>query len=269
MSDLLPAMVAAARRAAEERARTALSGAVEREAQSRHPRADEFRESLRTPGIRVIAECKRRSPSRGILRRQYEPAQIAHGYEAAGAAAISVLTEPAFFDGSLDHLRAVRAASGLPLLRKDFVVTPFQILEARAAGADAVLFIVAALDDALLRALIEHASQMEIAALVEVHDRSELARALDAGAVTIGVNSRNLKTLHVDTGAFEQLIDHIPDEIVAVAESGLKSAEDLRRLRATGYDAFLIGERFMTQPHPGIALAELRAAASAEVEELR
>src|SRR6478672_8451588 len=140
---------------------------VEREAQGRRPQADAFRASVTAAGIRVIAECKRRSPSRGVLRREYEPAEIARAYESAGAAAISVLTEPTFFDGSLDHLRAVRAATRLPLLRKDFTVTPYQILEARAAGADAVLLIVAALDDPSLRVLIEQAREIEVAALVE------------------------------------------------------------------------------------------------------
>jgi indole-3-glycerol phosphate synthase len=269
MSDLLPAMVAAARRAAEERARVTTASAVEREAQTRHPRAEAFRESLSTPGVRVIAECKRRSPSRGILRRQYEPAEIAREYDLAGAAALSVLTEPTFFDGSLDHLRAIRAVTRLPLLRKDFIVTRYQIAEARAAGADAILLIVATLDDATLRALIDTAREFALAPLVEVHDAADLARALDAGATTVGVNSRNLRTLHVNPQVLEDLIADIPEDTVAVAESGLKSGDDLRRLRSVGYDAFLIGERFMTQPSPGAALAELTAAARPAVEELR
>ncbi len=188
---------------------------------------------------------------------------IARGYETAGAAAISVLTEPTFFDGSLDDLRAVRAAVRCPLLRKDFIVTPYQIAEAAAAGADAVLLIVAALDDAQLAALAATARQYGLAALVEVHDQAELVRALGAGARVVGVNSRNLRTLAVDTGVFDTLGRQIAPGLVAVAESGLRNPEDLRRLHLVRFDAFLIGERFMTAPDPGAALAELRAAAGA------
>jgi indole-3-glycerol phosphate synthase len=269
MNDLLPAMVAAARRSADERERRMPPGVVDREAAARRPRGGAFRQSLQAPGIRIIAECKRRSPSRGVLRVQYDPAAIARGYEAAGAAAVSVLTEASFFDGSLDHLRAVRDAVTLPILRKDFIVSPFQILEARAAGADAVLLIVAALDDAQLRELHRLALSLELAALVEVHTREELARALHAGATCIGVNSRNLRTLKVDLAIFDELALEIPQDAVAVAESGLRTPEVLRRLRAAGYDGFLIGERFMSVVDPGAGLAELRASAAAELEELR
>src|SRR4051812_38107245 len=184
--DVLTAIAAAARKSADERERRSVRE-LEREAASRVPRGAAFRSGLHAAGIRVIAECKRRSPSRGILRVSYDPVAIAREYEQAGAAAISVLTEPAFFDGSLDHLREVRAGVTLPLLRKDFIVTPFQLLEARACGADAVLLIVAALDDPALRELMAQTRSLGLAALVEVHDRDELARALDAGADTIGV----------------------------------------------------------------------------------
>jgi indole-3-glycerol phosphate synthase len=269
MNDLLPAMVAAARKAAEERERALPPGTIERQAAEHGPSASAFRDALRRPGIRIIAECKRRSPSRGVLRGDYDPASIAAEYESAGAAAISVLTDSAFFDGSVDHLRAVRKAVRLPILRKDFITTPFQIVEARAAGADAVLLIVAALDDQRLRRLMDEAERLGLAALVEVHDRDELTRALQAGAVIVGVNSRNLRTLDVQPAVFEELVLGIPNEAVAVAESGLRNAEDLRQLRAAGYDGFLIGERFMTEAHPGAALQELRAAAGAELEELR
>jgi indole-3-glycerol phosphate synthase len=268
-SNLLPAMVAAARRSAEERERRLAPGVVERDASARTPHGDRFLESLARPGIRIIAECKRRSPSRGILRPEYDPAAIAARYEEAGAAAISVLTETSFFDGSIDHLRSVRAAVDLPILRKDFISIPFQVLEARAAGADAVLLIVAALDDQRLRELREFAASLGLAALVEVHTREELTRAVQAGATCIGVNSRNLRTLSVQPAVFEELVLGIPQDIVAVAESGLRTAEDLRQLRASGYDGFLIGERFMTQPDPGAGLAEVRASAAAELEELR
>lgn len=269
MTDLLPAIVASARRSADERERATPRGDLDRLAAARQPRGGVFRETLSTPGIRIIAECKRRSPSRGVLRQHYDPAAIARGYEAAGAAAISVLTEASFFDGSLDHLRAVREATTLPILRKDFIVTDYQVIEARAAGADAVLLIVAALDDQRLKRLLTTATDAGLAALVEIHDREELTRALEVGATTVGVNSRNLRTLDVHPGIFDELVLGIPSGTVAVAESGLKASEDLRRLRASGYDAFLIGERFMAEMDPGAAMAELRAAAAAELEELR
>ena len=153
--------------------------------------------------MNVIAECKRRSPSRGVLRADYDPVAIARGYAEAGAAAISVLTEPTFFDGSLDHLRAVRAAVAVPVLRKDFIVSEYQILEAKAAGADAVLLIVAALDPVELRALAGCAAGLGLDALVEVHDAGELRAAIDAGARIVGVNNRNLRTLEVDVKASE------------------------------------------------------------------
>ena len=211
--------------------------------------------------VPVIAECKRRSPSRGILRHPYDPSQIAAGYERAGAAAISVLTEPTFFDGSLDHLSAVRSCVGIPILRKDFIATSFQLVEARAVGADAVLLIVGALDTKTLRRLIGEAAQQDLATLVEVHSREELQAALDAGATVVGVNSRNLKTLEVDLAVFDALIADVPDDVTVVAESGLRVAADIRRLRSAGYDAFLIGERFMTAGNPGEALGQLLAAA--------
>jgi indole-3-glycerol phosphate synthase len=255
-SDLLTAVVAGAVRSAELRA-AAGREAVAREADRRRPRGAMFHASLKAPGIRVIAECKRRSPSRGVLRPAYDPAAIARSYAAAGAAALSVLTEPTFFDGSLDHLRAVRDAVDLPLLRKDFVVTDFQVLEARAAGADAVLLIVSALDDRALGRLIGQARALELAALVEVHDAGEVRRAVDAGAELIGVNSRNLRTLEVSGDVFTAVAGHIPAHVTAVAESGLKSGDDLRRLHALRYDAFLVGERFMTAPEPATALKEL------------
>ena len=263
MADLLSAIVAAARTSADGRARASAAD-VERQASARAPRGEAFVASLRQPGVRVIAECKRRSPSRGVLRAIYEPAAIAAGYADAGAAAISVLTEPAFFDGSLDHLRAVRAAVTLPLLRKDFLVTEFQLVEARATGADAVLLIVAALGDQALRALIAYAASLGLAALVEVHDRAELDRALAAGATVIGVNSRNLRTLDVSPTVFDDLAPHLPASVTSIAESGLKTPSDVSRLTAMGFRAFLIGERFMTEPDPGGALRTLVARASSQ-----
>jgi indole-3-glycerol phosphate synthase len=257
MSDLLAAVVAAARRSAEERSRAARSAGAERAAASYQPRGREFREALRAPGVRIIAECKRRSPSRGVLRRDYDPVSIARGYAAAGAAAISVLTEPTFFDGSLDHLRAVRDAVTVPLLRKDFIVTEVQVVESRAIGADAILLIVAALDDGLLARLLAMARDLNLEALVEVHDRDELRRATDAGAGIVGVNSRNLRTLQMAPRVFVDLAPDLPREAVVVAESGLGSGSDLSKLQAIGYHAFLIGERFVTEPDPGRALTGL------------
>lgn len=209
----------------------------------------------------VIAECKRRSPSRGILRRDYRPEAIAAAYERNGAAAVSVLTEPTFFDGSLDHLRAVRAAVGIPVLRKDFIVSPYQLLEAATAGADAVLLIAAALDDAALGALRSRATELNLGVLVEVHDADELERAVRAGATVIGVNNRNLRTLAVDVEASHRLATQMPPGAIGVAESGLRTSADVARLGAAGYSAFLIGETFMTAPDPGAALRGLLAGA--------
>lgn len=261
--DLLAAVVEAARRSAIERERHVDRATLERAAAARQPGGDAFRASLAAPGIRIIAECKRRSPSRGVLRADYDPVAIARGYAAHGAAAISVLTEPTFFDGTLDHLRAVRAAVPTPLLRKDFVVTEYQIAEAAAIGANAVLLIVAALDDRDLARLRAYAAQRGLATLVEVHDADELAKAVDAGADVIGVNSRNLRTLTVDPSTLDDLGARIPTGVLAVAESGLKTPEDLRRLAAIRYDAFLIGERFMTADDPGAAMGALRTAVEA------
>lgn len=260
--DLLAAVVASARRSAEARAERTPRAALERMAAGAAPRGKAFEAALARSGRPgVIAECKRRSPSRGVLRDDYDPAAIARAYAAAGAAAVSVLTEPAFFDGALDHLTAVRDAISLPLLRKDFIVTEYQIVEARACGADAVLLIAAALELPTLASFRELAEQIGLAALVEVHDEAELDRALEAGARIVGVNNRNLRTLAVSVETSERLIERIPDHCVAVAESGLRRGDDLRRLSALGYDAFLIGEHLMSAADPGAALAALLAEA--------
>jgi len=262
--DLLAAILAATRaRVAHARDRVP-TAALEARAARRSPRGDRFERALgRHDAINVIAECKRRSPSRGVLRAAYDPVAIARGYEAAGAAAISVLTEPAFFDGALAHLEAVRAAVDVPLLRKDFLVDPYQLVEAVAAGADAVLLIVAALDDGDLGALLREAEGRGLAALVEVHTETECDRALAAGARIIGVNNRNLKSLTVDVDLSERLADRITGSVIAVTESGLRSAADLARFSSLGYRAFLIGERLMTMPDPGATLADLLASARA------
>jgi indole-3-glycerol phosphate synthase len=257
-ADLLRTIVAATERITEMRREAEPLTALEQRAASASPRGDRFEAGLSaTDRFNVIAECKRRSPSKGVLAATYDPVAIARSYEAGGAAAISVLTEPTFFDGALHHLAAVRGAVSLPLLRKDFVVDEYQLFEARANGADAILLIVAALDQARLAQLQQRAWDLGLAALVEVHDEEELTRAIDAGARIIGVNNRNLRTLAVDVHASDELIARMPREIIAVSESGLKSADDVSRLSALGYRAFLMGERFMTAADPGAVLREL------------
>ena len=256
--DLLEAIVAATRsRVATSIAREP-HPSVERRAMARLPKGAQFADRLSRGGsINVIAECKRRSPSRGVLRTAYDAVEIAQGYERAGAAAISVLTEPGFFDGSLEHLAAVRDVVSIPLLRKDFIVDDYQLLEARAAGADAILLIVAALDDRALEALSKQAQALQLATLFEVHDRTECRRALDAGAMIIGVNNRNLRTLKVDLDASRQIAEMLPASVIGISESGLKTPADLQSMRALGYQGFLIGERFMIEPDPGAALRGL------------
>ena len=256
--DLLRTIVAATRRSVETRRTREPMAALERRAAAASPRGARFEEALGMPGrVNVIAECKRRSPSRGVLAAEYDPVRIAAQYEQGGAAAISVLTEPAFFDGSLEHLAAVRARVDVPLLRKDFIVDLYQLLEARAAGADAVLLIVAALDQRELAALQARAWELGLATLVEVHDETELARASDSGARVIGVNNRNLRTLAVDIDASDRLAARLPRRVIGVSESGLKSRDELDRLAAAGYRAFLIGERFMMDRDPAGAVGEL------------
>ena len=258
MSDLLETIIAATRRIVNVREARESIDQLTRRAEGRSPRPGLFRASVARKGrVNVIAECKRRSPSKGVIRANYDAVGIARGYAAAGAAAISVLTEPTFFDGSLDHLRAAREAVETPLLRKDFIVSEYQLLEARANGADAVLLIVAALAPAALQHLAGRAAALGLDALVEVHNAEELAIATDAGAGIIGVNNRNLRTLDVDLHASDALVARMPPGVVAVSESGLRTAGDLSRLAALGYDAFLIGERFMGEEDPGRALQEL------------
>jgi indole-3-glycerol phosphate synthase len=257
-ADLLATIVAATRRTVEVRRSQEPLEALIRRADQRRPSPGAFRDALtREDRVNIIAECKRRSPSRGVLRDRYDPAAIAAAYQTAGAAAISVLTEPSFFDGALAHLESVRQAVAVPILRKDFVVSEYQLLEARVAGADAVLLIVAALSPADLRQLYDQATAWGLDVLMEVHSLDELSMAIDAGATIIGVNNRNLRTLAVDVHVSEAIAARMPAGMLAVSESGLKTADDLMRLRRLGYQAFLIGERFMTQPDPGAALGQL------------
>ncbi len=262
--DLLGAIVAATKRIVDVRAANIPVAEMDRRAAAVEPRPHAFKAALdRSGSLNVIAECKRRSPSRGVLKSEYDPAAIALSYENAGAAAISVLTEPTFFDGSLDHLVAVRGTTSLPVLRKDFIVDVYQILEARAAGADAVLLIVAALAPAELTRLHQAAIDAGLDVLVEVHDPSEINVALEAGASIIGVNNRNLRTLAVDTEVSHRAVELIGDGVTAVAESGLKTRDDLLALSAAGYDAFLIGERLMVSSDPGQALRDVLKGAPA------
>ena len=212
---------------------------------------------FRASGSSVIAEVKRRSPSKGELADIPDPAALAAEYAAGGAHAISVLTEQRRFGGSLDDLRAVRAAVDVPLLRKDFVVTPYQVLEARAAGADLVLLIVAALDDDQLRGLYEQARELGMAVLVEAHDEEETDRAVRLGAELIGINARNLKTLDVDAAAFGRLAPRVPDDRVLVAESGISGPADVERYVGEGARVVLVGEALVKDGAPREAVAAM------------
>jgi indole-3-glycerol phosphate synthase len=247
-------------RVAEEKRRLSLD--VVRAATRSAPAPRSFSAAVARPGlVNVVAEHKRRSPSLGAIREDLAPADVARSYEEAGAAAHSVLTDEDFFDGRLEHLVEARAATSLPVLRKDFVIDPWQIWEARSAGADAVLLVVAALSDAELVDLIAVAREAGMDALVEAHDRVELERAEAAGARVVGVNNRDLRTLAVSLETALALAPLIPDDVVALAESGIRTGDDVRRLRDAGYDAFLVGEHLMAAPDPGRALARLIAEA--------
>lgn len=259
-ADLLATIIAATRRIVEVREAEEARADLEKRASGVTAHPGRFQAALaQVDRVNVVAECKRRSPSRGVLRASYDPAAIAKGYADAGAAAISVLTEPTFFDGSFEHLRLVREAVEIPILRKDFIVSEYQLLESRAAGAAAVLLIVGALRPVELKVLHDHALGLGLDVLVEVHDAMELEIALDVGARIVGVNNRNLRTLAVDAATSETLIEKIPSTVVRVSESGLKESADVKRLRQLGYDAFLIGERFMTQPDPAEELRRFLA----------
>ena len=213
------------------------------------------------PRLKIIAEFKRRSPSLGVIRDDLSAADVARRYERGGACAISVLTDEKYFGGSLEDLSTARSSAKLPVLRKDFIIDPIQIYEAAIAGADAVLLIVAALDDALLGRLREVAEdELGLDALVEVHTSGEVRRALDVGAKIIGVNNRDLKTFQISLNTSERLIAEAPPDSIMISESGLLSAESLRRLRSLGYHGFLIGEALMRAGDPKTALRDLIAA---------
>ena len=224
-----------------------------------------FRELLSRPGRHVIAEVKRASPSQGIIREDFDPVGIASLYQANGATALSVVTEERFFNGSLDYLTDISAAVSLPLLRKDFILAPYQLVEARSFGADAVLLIVAMLARGELEMLHAEARSLSLDVLVEVHSEDELETALGIGASMIGINNRNLHTFQVDLGVAEALLPRIPAQVLAVCESGIKDVGHVERLEASGGRVFLVGETLMRSADPGAKLAELlRVDAAAE-----
>ena len=200
--------------------------------------------------VALIAECKRRSPGAGSIRPDLDPAELARSYARAGAAALSVLTDREYFGGTLADLRAARAEASLPVLRKDFTLDPLQVVEARAAGADAVLLIVRILTDANLAALQAEAREHGMAALVEVHDRTELARALAAGAELVGINNRDLATFRTDLGTTLELLEEVPEDVLVVSESGIRGPQDAMALGAAGVDAILVGETLLRAPDP-------------------
>ncbi len=253
----LGAIVASRRlKIADARARAPLES-LKRAAEARSERRD-FAAALSAGSLRIIAELKHASPSRGILRQEYQCEDIAQSYEAAGAAALSVLTEELYFLGSLDDLKKARAAVGLPVLRKDFILDDHQIYESVAAGADALLLIVAALSDEDLKRFLELCTSLRIAPLVEVHDESELERALRLGARIIGVNNRDLAIFKTDLGLSEKLIPLFPRGVTAVSESGIFTGADAVRVRAAGAHAVLVGEALMKSPDPKQLIQEFR-----------
>jgi len=217
----------------------------------------DFSAALCRNGLNVVAELKPASPSRGALRDPFEPVELAQSLQTAGASALSVLTEGEFFHGSLKNLRDARKSIQLPVLRKDFIFDSWQVWETRANDADSFLLIVATLNDGLLRELIALGREIGMEPLVEVHTGEELDRALAAGARILGINNRNLKTLNVDVNTSFELIGRVPDDCIAVSESGLSAHGDLVKLRAAGFDAFLIGTHLMLAPDPAAALSAL------------
>ncbi len=237
---------------------------LEKRAALHKPRgfADALRQAAKSRPA-VIAELKKASPSKGLIRADFDPSALAQPLQSGGAACLSVLTDEPFFQGSLHNLELASSATSIPCLRKDFIVDEFQIVEARAYHADAILLIVAALTDAKLKHLREAARAADLDVLCEVHDRAELDRALPLGCEMYGVNSRNLRTFAVDTGASEELAQHLPASSVRVAESGIGSPADIQRMSQAGFNAFLIGESLMRAADPGAALASMLSEASA------
>lgn len=260
-SKLAQIVAATSRRVEQARPKTDVRE-LERKAEKHLPRG--FRRGLEAKGrngVAVIAELKKASPSRGLIRADFDPAALAEELELAGAAALSVLTDEEFFQGSLRNLEVASCRVKLPCLRKDFIIDEFQLLEARASCADAILLIVAALPERELTRLARQAGKLGLDVLCEVHDEAELQRALDAGCDLIGVNSRDLRTFKVDLATAFKLAEAMPKNVLAVAESGIHNGTDIARLRAAGYGAFLIGESLMKEKSPGDALNKLLAEA--------
>ena len=236
---------------------------LEQQAYDRKTGPRPFAEALRTPGVSIIAEVKKASPSKGLLQREFHPALQAHAYESGGAACLSVLTDSEYFQGSLRDLEAARAAVNIPVLRKDFVIDRVQVFEAAAHGADAILLIAAILDSDEMRNLRELAGSLGMAALVEVHDSDELTKAVDSGAEIIGVNNRNLETFEVSLDTSLRLSFLIPSNAIRVSESGIQTRADIDLLQGAGFDAFLIGESLMRSGDAEASLRELTGKAEA------
>jgi indole-3-glycerol phosphate synthase len=256
--DLLARLVTEAKQDMQRRRALTTQDDLERAIHAHTPK--DFVGALRRSGLAVIAEMKQRTPSMGVLAEDYRPTELARVYTEGGAAAISVLTHMASFGGRPEHVEAARLATDLPILRKDFVTDPYEVGEARAAGADAVLLIVAALDRQRLAELLSVARSRGLAALVEVHDETEVEAAVRAGARVIGVNNRDLRTFHVDLGLTERLRKVVPSDVVLVSESGIHTPEDARRMREAGADAILVGESLMRAQDPAARIRELASA---------
>jgi len=260
---VLDEIVAAKRREVETRRATVPAAELDRRLAHAPPVRD-FRAALDRPGeVRVLAEVKKASPSAGVLRADFDPVAIARSYADAGAAAISVLTDEPYFQGRLEYLTAVRAAVAPPVLRKDFILDRYQLLEARAAGADAVLLIAEVLDDDALGRLQREAAGLGMQCLVELYDRDNLPRVLGSGARLVGINNRDLRTFVTRLEHTLDLASQVPADVCLVSESGIRTAEDVRRLRAAGVRAVLVGETLMRAPDPGLKLRELVGAAPA------
>jgi indole-3-glycerol phosphate synthase len=255
--NILDRIVEARRESVSRRKRVLPEAALRMAVDKKVPPPRGFASALTGPGVRVIAELKKASPSRGLIRTEFAPASLAASLEEAGAAALSVLTEEDFFSGSLADLKEASRVSKIPILRKDFIIDSWQVWEGRAAGADSFLLIAAVLEDGLLRELLALGRSLKMEPLVEVHSRPELDRVLVAGAQIIGVNNRDLQDFSVRLKTSLDLIHEIPDECIAVSESGLSTREGIDRLRDAGFDAFLIGEHLMQQDDPAQALIEL------------
>jgi indole-3-glycerol phosphate synthase len=221
------------------------------------PFADVLLAKAKAKQSAVIAEIKKASPSQGVIREDFDPVAIAKSYQENGATCLSILTDVDFFQGSLAYLKAVRSAVDLPIIRKDFMLSPYQVYEARSAGADAILLIVAALDDQVLAELYHLAVSLGMSVLVEVHDQEELTRALRLPLAMVGINNRNLKTFEVSLQTTLDMLDQIPDGVVVVTESGISKAEDVQLMHQHDVYAFLVGERFMRAEDPGVALRAL------------